>query len=91
VTDEERDRALREMARVRGFRLVKSRRRKRGGDRGKFGLADAATGKELLGFGDKGFEATAEDVEAFLRDQAGVAWTRSVRGRKTPVKTSRSP
>lgn len=74
---EERDRTLREMARVRGFRLVKSRRRKRGGDRGKFGLADAATGKELLGFGEKGFEATGEDIEAFLRDQMGAAWKKS--------------
>ena len=91
MTDRERDRALREIARVRGFKLVKSRRRKRGGDRGKFGLADAGTGKEVLGFGDKGLEATAKDVEAFLRDQAGAAWARSVRGRKTPVKTSRSP
>ena len=42
MADQERIEALREMARIRGFRLVKSRRRKRGGDRGKFGLTDLA-------------------------------------------------
>ncbi len=90
MTDQERDRALREMARVRGFKLVKSQRRKRGGDRGKFGLADAATGKALLGFGDNGFEATAKDVEAYLRDQADAAWTRSIRTlRSLPVSARR--
>lgn len=77
MTEQERIEALREMARARGFKLVKSRRRKRGGDRGKFGLANAETGKPVLGFGEKGFEATAKDVEAFLREQASAAWEKS--------------
>lgn len=86
MTDQERIEALREMARIRGFRLVKSRRRKRGGDRGKVGLTDLATGREVLGFGEKGFEASAKDIEAFLREQAGDAWQRSARLRRTPKK-----
>ena len=83
VTDKERADALHEMARARGFKLVRSRRRKRGGDRGKFGLAGAETGREMLGFGEKGLEASAEDIEAFLRDQVGAAWKRSAAGRRS--------
>ena len=86
MTDQERTETLREMARIRGFRLAKSRRRKRGGDRGKFGLTEIESGKEVLGFGDKGFEASAKDVETFLREQAGDAWLRSARPRRTAKK-----
>lgn len=74
------DRRLRDAARVRGFRAIKSRRRKRGGDRGKWGLTDAE-GKKLLGFGDKGFTATPDDLLAYLRDGEETAWKRSLRKR----------
>ena len=84
MTDRERTETLREMARIRGFRLVKSRRRKRGGDRGKFGLTEIESGREVLGFGDKGFEASEKDVESFLREQADDAWQRSAKPRRTP-------
>ena len=83
------DDALRRMARDRGLRLVKSRRRKRGGDRGRFGLADADTGAPCFGYGEAGFEATAADVEAFLRDRAKAAWRKSVRARTAAIKRSR--
>ena len=76
----ERDDALRSMAANRGFKLVKSRRRKPGGDFGRYGLKDAKTGKELLGFGGKGLTATAEEIEAFLRGGAEASWKSSLRG-----------
>src|SRR5688572_17901095 len=59
--------ALREMAANRGCRLVRSRRRKPGGDFGRLGLADLKSGKEVFGFGRKGLEATPEEIESFLR------------------------
>ena len=67
MSDATRDQTLREMAAHRGFKLVKSRRRKVGaGDYGKYGLTDAG-GKPLLGVGDDGLTASLEDIEAFLR------------------------
>jgi mannose-6-phosphate isomerase-like protein (cupin superfamily) len=57
---------LRASARNRGLKLVKSRRRKAGGDFGKYGLSDAK-GKELFGFGKTGLTASAEEIEAYLR------------------------
>lgn len=82
----EADDALREMARNRGCRLVKSRRRKPGGDFGLYGLKDARTGKEVLGFGDDGFTATAEQVEQYLRGGAAARWKSSLAadGEKAP-------
>ena len=79
------DDALREMAENRGCRLVRSRVRTPGrGDYGKFGLKDAKSGKEVLGFGKQGLTATAEEVETFLRGGAASAWKSSVG--KTPVR-----
>jgi GNAT superfamily N-acetyltransferase len=73
------DDALREMAANRGCRLVSSRVRTPGrGDYGRFGLKDAKTGREVLGFGKAGLTATAEEVEAFLRGGAAAAWQSSV-------------
>jgi len=64
---EDVDDALREMAQHRGFKLLKSRRRKPGvGDFGRFGLADAS-GKPVMGVGPDGLTALAEEVKAFLR------------------------
>jgi ribosomal protein S18 acetylase RimI-like enzyme len=78
--------ALREMAENRGCKLIKSRIRTPGrGDYGKFGLRDAKTGKEVLGFGGKGLTATAEEIESFLRGGAASAWKGSV-GKTPPRK-----
>ena len=73
--------ALREMAKHRGFSLKTSRRRKAGGDFGKFGLEDAS-GKPALGIGEAGLEASADDVEAFLRDAERATWATSTAGVK---------
>lgn len=89
MADAAGDDALRRMARDRGLKLVKSRRRKRGGDRGRFGLADAETGKPCFGHGEAGLEATAADIEAFLRDRAKAAWRKSVRARPAAPGRSR--
>jgi len=75
----EADDALREMAENRGLKLVSSRIRTPGrGDYGKFGLRDAKTGKEVLGFGKRGLNATAEEIETFLRGGTASAWKSSV-------------
>ncbi len=77
-TSADRDAMLREMARHRGFRLVKSRRRKPGvGDYGRYGLTEAA-GKRVFGFGVKGLTATGEEIAAFLRKSELSAWGASV-------------
>ena len=70
--------ALREMAANRGFRLVKSRRRKPGGDFGRYGLKNAKTGAEVLGFGGKGLTASAEEITEFLRGGAAKGWKGSL-------------
>ncbi len=74
----QRDAALREMARHRGFRLVKSRRRKPGGDFGLYGLVDADTGQDCFGIGKAGLEATAEEIATYLRAGAQSDWKRSL-------------
>ena len=84
----ENDEKLREMAANRGCRLRKSRRRKPGGDHGRFGLVDAKSGKEVFGFGRKGLTATAEEIEAFLRGGAAKGWKSSLAGTKA---SKRSP
>ena len=68
--------ALREMARHRGLKLKTSRRRKPGGDFGKYGLTDAA-GEAVLGIGENGLTASAEEIEAYLRDAARATWKTS--------------
>lgn len=73
-----RDAMLREMAQHRGFKLVKSRRRKPGGDFGRYGLVDAKTGQDCFGIGKAGLEASAEEIEAFLRAGAKSDWKRSL-------------
>src|SRR3954452_14678345 len=72
------DEMLREMAHHRGFRLVKSRRRKPGtGDYGRYGLTDAA-GKKCFGFSKTGLTATPEQVESYLRSIESGSWRRSI-------------
>lgn len=72
----EQDDALRGMAAHRGFKLVKSRRRKPGGDFGLYGLKDGE-GKPAFGMEAEGLAATAAQVEAFLRDSTRATWTKS--------------
>ena len=69
---------LREMAANRGCRLVRSRRRKPGGDFGRLGLADLKSGKEVFGFGRKGLEATPGEIESFLRNSLASTWKKSL-------------
>jgi len=73
---DEKTEALREMARHRGLKLKTSRRRKPGGDFGRYGLVDATDGP-VLGIGEKGLEATADEVEAWLRDSMRATWKSS--------------
>jgi GNAT superfamily N-acetyltransferase len=78
MADETAD-GLREMAQHRGLKLVRSRRRKPGtGDFGKFGLTDEQ-GKPLLGIGDHGLTANAEDIENYLRAGAASTWQQSAK------------
>ena len=83
---DERTTALRAMATHQGFKLLTSRRRKPGGDFGKFGLEDA-NGKPALGIAEDGLEASAQEVEAFLRDRARGSWASSTKG----LKRSKAP
>src|SRR5205085_1490072 len=92
----EADDSLRDMAANRGCKLVRSRVRTPGrGDYGKFGLKDAKTGKEVLGFGKKGLTATADEIETFLRGGAASAWKSSVgkmpARKKAPAKPAPDP
>lgn len=84
--------ALREMAANRGCRLVRSRRRKPGGDFGRLGLADLKSGKEVFGFGKKGLEATPEEIETFLRSSLASTWKKSLaaagKGKGSPAPAS---
>lgn len=88
----ERDEDLRESARNRGLRLVKSRRRKKGGDFGKYGLKDAE-GKELFGFGKSGLTASAEDIEAYLRGAMRSDWKEAAKGlpKRRPPPAPKAP
>ncbi|HEX8642471.1 MAG TPA: GNAT family N-acetyltransferase [Allosphingosinicella sp.] len=73
-----RDQMLREMAAHRGLRLVRSRRRKPGGDYGRYGLTDLKTGQDCFGIGKDGLEASAEEIEEYLRRGAKADWKRSL-------------
>jgi mannose-6-phosphate isomerase-like protein (cupin superfamily) len=89
----ERDEQLRESARNRGLKLVKSRRRKKGGDFGKYGLTDAK-GKELFGFGKTGLTASAEEIEDYLRGAMRSDWKEAAKGlpkRKPAAKPKPAP
>jgi hypothetical protein len=79
------DKSLREMAAVRGFRLVKSRIRTPGRrDYGKYGLRHDDSGKEAFGFSRHRLTASVEEIEAYLKDIAEAGWKASLRkaGRK---------
>jgi quercetin dioxygenase-like cupin family protein len=81
---------LREMAAHRGLKLVSSRRRKPGGDFGRYGLSDAS-GKAVFGAGDEGLEATAEEIEDYLRGATSTAWSKSAGSAKPRPKAKPRP
>jgi mannose-6-phosphate isomerase-like protein (cupin superfamily) len=72
----EQDDPLREMAAHRGLKLVKSRRRKPGGDFGLYGLKDAK-GAPVFGIDKYGLTATADEIEAHLRGDTRETWSKS--------------
>jgi ribosomal protein S18 acetylase RimI-like enzyme len=85
---------LRDMAEHRGCKLVRSRRRTPGvGDFGRYGLKDAASGKEVMGFGPDGLTATAAEIEAFLRKGLVADWKGSLAaaGDAPPLPPARKP
>lgn len=86
----EQDDALREMARHRGLKLVRSRRRKPGGDFGKYGLTDAKGGA-AFGIGKGGVTATAAEIESYLRDAVRADWAGSTKGLKPLAKPKPAP
>jgi N-acetylglutamate synthase-like GNAT family acetyltransferase len=75
------------MAANRGCKLVKSRRRKAGtGDFGRFGLRDAASERDVFGFGADGLlTATPDEIEAFLRKGAVADWKSSLAAAAAPA------
>jgi mannose-6-phosphate isomerase-like protein (cupin superfamily) len=75
----EADEELRTSARHRGLKLVKSRRRKPGGDFGKYGLTDAG-GKRLFGFGEDGLTASAAEIQTYLRGAMRSDWQEAAKG-----------
>ncbi|HVJ01350.1 MAG TPA: hypothetical protein VM662_04155 [Sphingomonas sp.] len=91
---DERTEALREMATHRGLRLVSSRRRKPGGDFGMYGLKEP-DGTPVFGMEGKKLTASAEEVEAYLRDATRATWGKSagsVKARpRRKVKSAPSP
>jgi mannose-6-phosphate isomerase-like protein (cupin superfamily) len=68
--------ALREMATHRGLKLVTSRRRKPGGDFGRYGLKDSS-GAAVFGMENNDLTATAEEIESYLRDSIRATWGKS--------------
>ncbi len=81
---------LREMAAHRGLRLVTSRRRKPGGDFGKYGLHDAK-GAAVFGVGADGLTASAEEIEAYLRGATSSAWSQSAGSAKPRPRPKPAP
>lgn len=81
---------LRAMAAHRGFRLVASRRRKPGGDFGKYGLDDAK-GDPVFGVGKDGLTASADEIEDYLRGAASNAWSKSAGSTKARPKPRSEP
>ena len=74
----EQDDALREMAAHRGLKLAKSRRRKPGGDFGRYGLKDAKS-EPVFGIEADALTADAEAIRNYLRDATRSAPGRSIR------------
>ncbi|MFC4254669.1 GNAT family N-acetyltransferase [Altererythrobacter xixiisoli] len=68
---------LKEMAKHRGLKVLKSRRRTPGvGDYGMYGLTDMS-GRALIGIGDDGLTASAADIAAFMKSSSEQNWKKS--------------
>lgn len=80
---------LREMAAHRGLKLVASRRRKPGGDFGKYGLKDGDA--PAFGIDDDRLTASAEEIEDYLRGAASNAWGKSADSVKALPKPKPKP
>jgi hypothetical protein len=75
---------LREIAASRGLRLVKGQGRSVGErDHGKYGLEDARTGHQVMGFGNRGVTASLAEVERFLGGNEEALWEASLKAGKT--------
>ena len=81
---------LREMAAHRGLKLVASRRRRPGGDFGRYGLNDAK-GTPVFGVGKDGLTASAGEIEDYLRGAASTAWSKSAGSAKARPKPKAEP
>jgi hypothetical protein len=81
---------LREMAAHRGLKLASSRRRKPGGDFGRYGLHDAK-GAAVFGVDEDGLTASAEEIENYLRGATSNAWSKSAGAVKTRPKVKAEP
>lgn len=81
---------LRAMAAHRGLKLVSSRRRKPGGDFGKYGLSDAK-GAAVFGIGKDGLAASAGEIEDYLRGAASNAWSKSAGSARARPKPRADP
>ncbi|UYY76726.1 cupin domain-containing protein [Sphingomonas sp. R1] len=84
----EQDDELRAMATHRGLKLVKSRRRKPGGDFGRYGLKEAG-GAEVFGFGAEGLTADAAAIREFLRGGVRSDWSISVETTPGPKRVAK--
>nr|WP_281396909.1 GNAT family N-acetyltransferase [Sphingomonas aerophila] len=84
------DEQLRESAKHRGLKLLKSRRRKPGGDFGLYGLADSQ-GTPVFGSSDDGLTATAEDIAACLRRGDAATWASSVETTTDSIRPAKRP
>ena len=84
------DEQLRESAKHRGLKLLKSRRRKPGGDFGLYGLADGQ-GTPVFGSGDDGLTATAEEVAGYLRRGDAATWASSVETTADTARAAKRP
>ncbi|MBC9034873.1 cupin domain-containing protein [Sphingomonas sp. JC676] len=78
------------MAAHRGLKLVKSRRRKPGGDFGRFGLKDAK-GEAVFGFDKDRLVATATEIEDHLRGDTRETWGKSAGSVKARPKPKPAP
>jgi hypothetical protein len=81
---------LREMAAHRGLKLASSRRRKPGGDFGRYGLHDAK-GAAVFGVDAEGLTASAEEIEEYLRGATSNAWSKSAGSLRARPKVKTEP
>ena len=81
---------LREMAAHRGLKLASSRRRKPGGDFGRYGLHDA-TGAAVFGVDEGSLTASAAEIEDYLRGATSNAWSKSAGSAKARARPKVEP